>query len=372
MLHDNKEWYKIKNIDEVDSPALLVYPERVKANIDTLIKMVDGDVARLRPHAKTHKTIEATSLLLQAGITKFKCATIAEAELLATAGAPDVLLAYQPQGPKITRFISLIKKFSATRFSCLVDNSTSAKNIAEAASSHNLDIPVYLDINVGMSRTGIEPGEEAIQLYIECEALKGVTPVGIQVYDGHIRDTDFDQRKIKSDEAFAPAERMVLKLKERGFDPVIVAGGSPTFSVHAKRTVVECSPGTFIFWDKNYLQYEDQAFMPAALVLTRVVSLPETNKVCFDLGHKSIASENELHNRVFFPAAPELKFVGHSEEHLVAEVPEGHALKVGDVLYGIPYHVCPTCALYERALTVEDATVNGEWKIVARDRKITI
>src|SRR5258707_6078385 len=100
------EWYTIKNIDGIDSPALIVYPDRVAENISTLKKMID-DVQRLRPHVKTHKTKEATLLMMQAGINKFKCATIAEAEMLAMVNAPDILLAYQPVGPKLERFMAL-------------------------------------------------------------------------------------------------------------------------------------------------------------------------------------------------------------------------------------------------------------------------
>ena len=104
------EWYHIKNIEEIDSPAFVVYIDRVKENIHIIKSMID-DVNRLRPHIKTHKTKEICSLLLEAGISKFKCATIAEAELLGLVGAPDVLLAYQPVGPKLQRFIDLIKTF---------------------------------------------------------------------------------------------------------------------------------------------------------------------------------------------------------------------------------------------------------------------
>jgi D-serine deaminase-like pyridoxal phosphate-dependent protein len=100
--------------------------------------------------------------------------------------------------------------------------------------------------------------------------------------------------------------------------------------------------------------------------------LPAENKICIDLGHKSIAAENELNKRVFFLNAPELKFISHSEEHLVAETNTRHSYKPGDVLYGLPYHVCPTVALYERAYTVENNKVSGEWKTIARDRKIEI
>ena len=99
--------------------------------------------------------------------------------------------------------------------------------------------------------------------------------------------------------------------------------------------------------------------------------MPSTNKICTDLGHKSVAAENEIGKRIFFLNAEGLKPVGQSEEHLVLET-NSHPFKVGDVLYGLPYHVCPTVALYERVFTVENGKTTGEWKNVSRDRKITI
>jgi D-threonine aldolase len=367
------DWYRINNIDEVDSPALVVYPERVKENIRVLISMID-DVKRLRPHIKTHKTKEGITLMMDAGIQKFKCATIAEAELLAMANAPDVLLAYQPVGAKLQRFINLIKTYPATEFTCLVDNITAAENIAAAAVLNYISIPVYIDLNIGMNRTGIPPGAAAIQLYKKCAALKGIFPVGLHAYDGHIHTKDFEQRTAACDEAFKPVEVLQQALIEQGFtSPIIVAGGSPAFPINAKRKNVECSPGTFIFWDKGYGQLlPEQHFLPAALVVTRIISLPDETKICLDLGHKSIAAENELSKRVWFINAPDLIFISQSEEHLVADAGASHTYKIGDVLYGMPIHICPTCALYERALTVENNSASGEWKIIARDRKISI
>ena len=368
----DKDWFRIDNIDEIDSPALIVYPERVKENIGTLLSMID-DSQRLRPHVKTHKSKEATSLMMTAGIKKFKCATISEAEMLAIVGAPDILLAYQPSEIKLKRFISLIKKYPCSKFSCLVDNLNSAKNISGEAVENKVEISVYIDLNVGMNRTGIQPGEKAIDLYKQCAQLKGKL-IGLHAYDGHIRSKDFEQRARECNEAFMPVEKMQKQLIEEGFpEPIIVAGGSPTFPIHAKRKDIECSPGTFIYWDKGYqTSCPEQKFLPAALVISRVISLPGESKICLDLGHKSIAAENELSNRVYFLNAPELKFISQSEEHLVAETSPGHSYKVGDVLYGLPVHICPTCALYERAILVENNIVKGEWKTIARDRKISI
>lgn len=364
------DWYSIKNIEEVDSPALVIYPDRVKENIRLITSMIDVD--RLRPHIKTHKTKEVSLMLMEVGVTKFKCATIAEAELLGMCGAPDVLLAYQPVGPKLQRFISLTINYPSTQFSCLVDHPLSAQKISEAAIQANNVISVFIDINGGMNRTGIKADKEAMELYLLAEHLEGVEVKGFHIYDGHIRNTDLGKRKEESDIAFAAVEKIITGLKAKGVEtPVVICGGTPTFPIHALRKDVECSPGTFVYWDAGYKeQYKEQPFQPAALVVTRVISIPDSNKLCLDMGHKSVAAENDLNNRFVFLNAPQLKPLSQSEEHLVVAIGDNHSYKIGDVFYALPMHICPTCALYERALIVEDGVVKNEWKMAARDRKI--
>ena len=364
-------WYDISNIKQLDSPALVIYPQRVKENIHTLISMID-DVTRLRPHVKTHKAKEAVLLCMEAGILKFKCATIAEAEMLGLCEAPDVLLAYQPSIPKLDRLLHLIKRYPKTKFSCLIDNLESATIISDKAAEKNIVVSVYLDLNVGMNRTGIKPGSQAIELYKISNALTGIRMEGLHAYDGHIHGSDLAERMRQCEEAYQQVDHIKSVLVEAGYQlPIIIAGGSPTFPIHAKRKEVECSPGTFIYWDKGYLDlFPDQHFLPAALVITRVISLPGDNILCLDLGHKSIAAENDLPHRVFFLNAPELVLLAQSEEHLVADAGTGHKWKIGDVLFGLPVHICPTCALYDSAAIVEDGSIAGSWEIIARDRKI--
>jgi D-serine deaminase-like pyridoxal phosphate-dependent protein len=368
----NHNWYRLKNIDAIDSPALIIYHDRVLQNIRTLSSMID-DVTRLRPHAKTHKSIEATKLMMAAGINKFKCATVAEAEMLATAGAGDVLLAYQPTGPKIDRFITLVRKYPGTLFSCLIDNNQSANDISLAAVENSLTIKVFIDLNVGMSRTGIKPGE-AFELYKHCIKLKGLELVGLHAYDGHIHTENYEERKTQCDQAFEAVSALQQTLIEEGYpEPIIIAGGSPTFPIHAKRDKIECSPGTFIFWDYGYNRScKEQDFLPAALVISRVISLPTEDTLCLDLGHKSLAAENVISNRVHFLNAPDLNLISQSEEHAIVQTAPDHTFKIGDVFYGLPVHICPTVALYEKAFVVDDNAVTTEWKIIARDRTISI
>lgn len=364
-------WYRLEDVEALDSPCLVVHPARVAANIRRMVAMA-GDVARLRPHIKTHKTAEGVGLMQEAGITKFKCATIAEAELLGVCGAPDVLLAYPPHGPKALRLAALARAYPATRYACLTDNESSARDLSAVFAREGLRMPVYLDIDVGMHRSGMAPDAAAVALYAACLRLEGVLPVGLHAYDGHHRHPDVAERKAACDEGFRALDDLRRRVTETtGSRPAVVVGGSPTFPVHAVRPDVECSPGTSVLWDAGYTAIcPEQPFEPAAVLVARVLSLPTPTRVCMDIGHKSVAAENDIARRVVFPDAPELRPVSQSEEHLVVEAPEGHGYRPGDVLYGIPYHICPTVALYDRMPSAVDGRITGSWAVVARDRSI--
>ena len=357
----------------IDSPSLLVFPEMVQKNIAEMVRMA-GDASRLRPHIKTHKTAEGIRMMMEAGIHKFKCATIAEAELLAMQDAPDVLLAHQPVGPKIQRLLELVKKYPKTHFSCITDHMDAASSIASTFNAEKKTIDAYVDINVGMNRTGIAPDATALTLIQHINQLSGIHFSGLHVYDGQHRQADFDMREKACEQAFAPVYELISMMKEKGLSfPHIIAGGSPTFSIHAKKTDRDCSPGTNIFWDHGYGQIcSEQKFEPAVQILTRVISLPTASRICLDLGHKAVASENEITKRVYFPDHPDLVPVGQSEEHLVMEAGEGHGFKPGDVLLGIPYHVCPTIALHESLHAITNGSLTGEWRVLARKRTIGI
>jgi D-serine deaminase-like pyridoxal phosphate-dependent protein len=361
-------WYNLHTENQVDTPTLLVYPDRVQHNIEVLKSMID-DINRLRPHAKTHKTKEITQLLLNAGIRKFKCATIVEAEMLGACGAPDVLLAYPLYGPKLQRFVTLVQHFPQTRFSAIVDHTDAVKKLSAIAGQNEIQIDVFIDLNIGMGRTGILP-DNAFELYRLCSEIAGLNVQGFHAYDGHVREIDIAERKNICDRNYAPIARLIERLLDDGFTkPRVVIGGSPSFPIYAQYPEVECSPGTFVLWDKGYADtLPEQDFLPAAVLMTRVVSLPSENTICVDLGYKAVASENPLENRVFFLNASHLKPVSHSEEHLVLEAGVNHRFQVGDVLYALPIHICPTVALYDKLLAVVEGKVVNEWEVVARRR----
>ncbi len=357
-------------LHNLDTPCLIVLPELVELNIAEMVRMA-GDVKRLRPHIKTHKTAEGIRMMQAAGINTFKCATIAEGELLGMEKAADVILAHQPVGPKLERLLNLINAYPDTIFSTITDNIESANAIDHFFSTHGKSIGVYIDINVGMNRTGIY-AEDAMDLYQLLKSSSGLTFKGLHVYDGQHRQSDPLEKEKACDAAFQPVYDLCDQIVALGDQrPHIIAGGSPSFSIHANRTDRDCSPGTNIFWDHNYAGIcPEQHFKHALHILTRVISIPAANKICLDMGHKSVAAENPIDKRVFFPTHPHLKPVSQSEEHLVMEVEGENNFKVGDLLMGIPYHVCPTVALHEFLHEVKNDEVTGSWEVIARKRRI--
>jgi D-serine deaminase-like pyridoxal phosphate-dependent protein len=310
---------------------------------------------------------------LKHGIRRFKCSTIAEAEMTAAAGAPDVLLAMQPVGPAIHRFFALQRAFPATVFGAIVDSEEVVREIAEAAAAAGTKACLWIDINSGMNRTGIAAGTEAGRLYRLIHQTDCLIAGGLHVYDGHIHESDLAARTKQCDEEYAPVQAMIDELRRMGLPvPAVVAGGSPTFPIHANRPRVGLSPGTPLLWDAGYsAAYPDLDFLVAAVLVGRVVSKPAPGTVCLDFGTKAVASEMPQ-PRLSLLNVHDYRIAGHNEEHLIIEVQDAARYRPGDVVYGVPVHICPTVARYESASVVEHGRCIGEWTIAARNRRITI
>lgn len=366
------DWFRITNEAEVPSPALLVYPERITENLRHLKAIVGGDAARLRPHVKTHKLPQVVALKRAAGITRFKCSTIAECEMVAAAGGEDVLLAYPLTGPNIRRLLALQSMFPATRFRAVTDDPAAAREISVIAANEKAAIELLIDLNVGMNRTGIVPDDDALELAQLIDTLPAVTFGGLHAYDGHLNQPDVADRRARWDAALAPVWTLRNRLEAAGL-PVsrIVAGGTPTTTFFAELPEVECSAGTPVLWDFGQPQHNPELdFLNAAVLLTRVISRPVPHRVCLDLGHKAVASEMPP-PRVRLFGLDDAVFVGHSEEHLVVETPRAVEFPVGRVVYGLPRHVCPTVALHSEVVVVRDGRAAETWPVTARARRIT-
>lgn len=368
--------YAVADLSAVYSPALLFFKDLIRQNIARAIEMA-GSPERLRPHAKTHKTREIIRMQLEAGITRHKCATVAEAEMIASAGAEDVLIAYPLVGPNAARLARLARAYPRCRFSVLADHPAAVEALSQALATEGQAAEVLVDLDIGQHRTGISPGPEAAALYEQIARSPGLKPGGLHAYDGHRQDENFLQRQEVTLKHFEPVLRLRESLERQGLPvPRLVVGGTPTFPVYARLDLpgLECSPGTCVLHDHGYgTRFTDLAgFTPAALLLTRVVSRPTATRVTFDLGYKAVASDPPAGKRCRLLDVLDYEAVLQNEEHFVVEMPEAGRLAPGDAVLAVPTHVCPTVTLHRQAQVVENGRLAGTWDIVGRDRVLTI
>lgn len=368
--------YAINHPASFPSPSFVIFREQLLHNLDTILNIAGGPV-RLRPHCKTHKMAAVTQLMLDRGITKHKAATIAEAEMLAQCGVTDIVISYNMVGPNIARIVSLAQTYPATQFSVNADDADNIEQLGAAATRGRVSMGVVLDLNPGRDRTGVTPGPAAAALYRQISHTSGLRAEGLHLYDGQHLHADFTERQQAVAQVWERVTAFRELLERSGMRvPRIICGGTPTFPVYAQMSdpIIELSPGTCVFHDCNYGEkFPDlAAFVPAALVLTRVISRPTANRLTLDVGTKAVASDPPMGQRVVLPEIPDGLQVLHNEEHLVVETPQAEKWKVGDCLLAIPRHVCPTSALHRTVLVVDHGELVDEWEVSSRDRRLTI
>lgn len=366
--------YKIQETGEIVTPQLVYYKEIIVENIKKAVSLAGGP-ERLWPHVKSHKTVGLVKLQMDLGITRFKCATVAEAEMLADCGAEDILLAYPLVGPNIRRFVELEIRYPRLRFWAIGDDLKMLSELAACSRAAGVKTRTLLDINMGMDRTGVSL-DLAQQLYEACSVLEGIQMMGFHCYDGNHNHPDIEERKRSVDRINEKLWEIRNALKEEGMHvPVFVMGGTPSFPCHCKYDGVFLSPGTAFIQDAGYYQnLRDLNFIPGAAVLTRVISHPAEGRFTLDLGYKGIASDPAA-QRGYIVNGDEYEPVFQNEEHWVFRMKEGSTKQVpaiGSVLYVIPTHICPTSALYPSIPVVEDGKIADWWAVTARNRKITI
>ncbi|MCY2964483.1 MAG: D-TA family PLP-dependent enzyme [Planctomycetota bacterium] len=337
---------------------------------------VAGGVDRLRPHCKTHKMPEVTRIELARGITKHKCATIAEAEMLADAGVKDIFLAYNIVGANIARVVAFRQRYPDVSFMVTGDHPGPIAQLGAALAAAGTSVGMLLDLDVGQHRTGVPAGPAAVELYQTIAKTPGLWPAGFHVYDGHQHQKSLDERTTAINEEWGRV--VALRDQLQGLNlpvPRLVCGGTGSFPVYAKKTEaeIELSPGTCVFHDAGYTEtFPDLVFPPAVLILTRVISRPSPDRVTLDLGYKAVASDPPAGRRLTLPDLPEAEHILQNEEHLVVRTVKADQFQPGDELFAIPRHICPTIALHKQVYVVADGKVAGRWDVVARDRWLTL
>ena len=274
--------------------------------------------------------------------------------MLADAGAPDVLIAYPLVGPNLGRLAALIRKFPRTQFSALIDHPAAA----EALSSRDGRAPgatvgVVLDLDVGQHRTGIAVGDDAVALYELAATLPG--PAAGRLPGSTTGTTTSRPRRPRGrGAAFLPrcwscAGRERRGCRCRGWS---AAARRASRCTRADRRAGDRVLAGHVRASRSRAtarEYADlSGITPAAVLVTRVVSRPTANRVTFDLGNKSVASDPPCRQARHAARLPGPESVGHNEEHLIVETPARGPVQAGRRGLRAAGPLCPTVALHRR------------------------
>lgn len=358
-----------KPLEAVDTPALVIDAGALERNIARMAAYFRGSRAVLRPHAKTHKSPQIAHMQLEAGAVGITCAKLGEAEILAQAGIRDLLVANQVVGEqKIARLVRLARY---ARVTVCVDDAANAEQISAAAQAAGTSVGILVEVDIGMRRCGVEPGEPALALARRVVELPGLVFRGLQGYEGHlvtVRERAERERRVR--EAMAPLIETRRLIESAGIPVELVSGGGTgTYDITSQiEGFNEIQAGSYVFMDATYRKVEGpgSVFEPAIFLWSTIISRPAPDRAVADIGLKTATPELGL------PEAADLAGVtvlGLSEEHARLRLEgEARGLRPGDKLRFLPGHVCTTVNLHDRYVVVRDGIVEAIWPVAARGR----
>lgn len=360
-------------IAELDTPALLVDLDVMERNLARVAAYARGHGLRLRPHTKTHKIPALARRQLALGAAGVTVAKVGEAEVMLGAAPGDMLVAYPVLGArKLQRLMQVARR---TRLTVALDSLEAARQLSEAAVAAGVRVAVLTEIDVGLRRVGVPPGEPIRQLSLDVSKLPQLDWEGIAFYPGHIKRIN-DEGIKALDELSGLVKQTVEELKQAGLAPRIVSGGStPTlWESHRVAGMNEIRPGTYIFNDRNTVACGACAWEDcAASILVTVVSTAVPGQVIVDGGSKTFSTDRlvtgdvEGFGRVV--EAPEAVFTRMNEEHGYVDVRQaGRRFAVGDRLRIIPNHICVAVNLHERVFGVRGEEVEAVWEVEGRGK----
>lgn len=371
------ERYSVPRADETLTPALVVYPEMIASNIARTLELLDGDANRWRVHIKTAKLDYTLRMLIVSGVRNFKCATTLELLAACRSEASDILLAYPALGANARRVREIAHAFPDVRISVLAENEEQVRQWRGSP------IGVFLDINPGMNRTGIEQGckDEVLRL-VGAAGAAGLEFRGLHYYDGQYGSVDRRDRTTAAHAGYDRLLKVVSEIRRSGMSvPEVITAGTPTFpcslayeGFQRGEFIHRVSPGTIVYNDASSLAQlsAEYGYAPAVLVLTRVVSRPHDGIITCDAGHKTVSADAGLPTCLVV-GHPELTPLGPSEEHLPMAVQAGQSgPQVGDILYLLPRHICPTVNNFDSALLVRRGQIESVEKVTARGREVPL
>ena len=367
------EDYVIENASEVLTPALAIYTEALDRNIAVTLDLV-GSADRWRPHVKTAKLAYVMRRLIDSGVRNFKCSTTLELRVACEAGAADVVLAYPAVGATRRRARALADEFPDTEVSALVENPEQLDGWKASR------VGLFIDVNPGMDRTGIEQdrADEIAKLARAIEGA-GIAFRGLHYYDGHLAKLDLAERERVAHAGYDRLMEIIGAVESSGVRvPEVVTAGTPAMPcslsyprLAAGAFIHRVSPGTIVYSDCTSLAQlpKEWGYRPAAIVVSTVVSRPASGRITCDAGHKTVSADSGVPTCAVL-GRPELLPARPSEEHLPVEIRAGEdGPKIGEQLYLVPVHVCPTVNNFDYAMIVEGNRVVAVERVTARGRE---
>lgn len=365
--------FRLPEAARILTPALLIDRDRVQHNIATTLHLLGGDPNRWRPHVKTAKLGYVMRMLVEEGVRQFKCATGLELSVACQAGAQDVLVAYPLVGANAASVRQIAEQHRSVAVSVLVEDES---QIAQWSGS---SVSVFIDVNPGMNRTGV-PDDQAdgILRLSNSISASGLQFRGLHYYDGHLAKYAMAERCKTAHLGYERLMNVVHTLTSPSVEvPEVITAGTPafpcglSFSPFSRAPFVHrVSPGTVVYCDATSLsQLPEYDYLPAAIVMTRVVSHPAPGIITCDAGHKTVSADAGVPTCTVL-GHPELEPLGPSEEHLPMRVAEGAAgPAIGELLYLVPRHVCPTVNNFDDAVIISDRKLIAVESVSARGRE---
>lgn len=364
----------LRNPETVDTPQLVVSEEILQRNIAEMASFARSINVKLRPHIKTHKSVEIARLQIAAGAIGVSCAKVGEAEVMVNeAGIDDILLAYPIIGAmKYERLVPLMEK---TRIAVAVDSIEAIEAISRAMTKHERKIDIYLEINTGQNRSGVMWGEEAVGFAERIDKHPNLKMTGIMTHEGHVAFVDPAEIAAAAQAAGEKMVQTAEMIRAKGIElPTVSVGSTPAARLTSVVSgITEMRPGTYVFNDNSLFRYDNQWEVSdcAARFVATVVSRTADDRCVIDAGAKTLALDPSRSHagHGYIVGHPNVIISKLSEEHGVCELPAGEeGFQVGDTVEVIPNHICPTVNLMDQMAIVRDGKVIDYWKVAARGK----
>jgi len=352
--------------EEIDTPALLIDLPIMEANLRRMADFFSHKEAKLRPHAKTHKCPIIAQQQRDLGAIGITCAKLGEAEILVEAGIRDILIANEIVGSaKISRLIHLAQRVNLM---VAADDAENVRTLSSAASAKGVKIRVLVEVDIGMGRCGVQPGQAALALAQQVDGCPGLTFAGLMGYEGHLVFVpSVQERAQRCREAMGLLLETKTLIEKAGLPVSILSGGGTgTYAITGQiRGITEVQAGSYLFMDTRYRGIEGlEEFGCALTVLATVISRPHPQRAIIDAGMKAMTHEFGM------PAVKDLpwaKLTSLAEEHGIISLDGAdRELKVGDQVELIVSHGCTTINLHERYLAMRNGSLEAIWLIAAR------